>query len=1006
MPATLWQRLLLLLAFLTIALPVMAAPVGLVNGWEYRWGDPLESGPHSEEWHPFRAFSAQPEGRAGHRFVWYRVRLPAIDTDRHALSFVSLDLQFEAYVDGELVSRSTDFSNPENLRFQGHPMYMIPLRPDHSHRLLEVRIFSDHANIGIVGVPVIGPRDEIILDLFKSELDRLCMVFLLVCTGIVAAAVFVRMRAQRAFGWFALLCLCAGIYAFTRSPVKTFFVSHAMLLSQLELFSLYILPMGYAGFIHSTFQPGILHRALVWLFGAFTIGVALFHLAGGDILKTLLYYQLTAVGAILASIISCTRAALRKDTEARMLCAGLAAAFSANVIDILKALAIIPSHRPISHWGFLVLVGSLAAILVRRVLQNEHARRVAEKQIQQERLEQIHRLELLVAEGQEIASRTTLAAISAKVKEATDRLTAHGRNVGVLFHSQCLSRAADEGFYSLQGDSMEPTPTPPALTRVEVRDPRDRSVLGMIVLDYDAHDLSDQDRKALEVIATNTAAAIATVRLNDAFALLFRERQKILSILTHINEAVFLVDANGRIDSVHSPHLCGLAPGEVRAGASLFDTVLSAMGMPPEKMVQIAQILETAIGEPLLTFELNAPNLPRSHRTETEARELELDWIPVTSPDEMVESCLLAIRDITSLMQLRDQAMRHDAELRRIGTVLAAPAESLEELLRDCGTTLTRLHEALEQPHHEQMLALCRDLHTAKGGARTLQFDDLAQRLHALEAACLHGTPAEAADALAAARAVFRTYGDIRERLRHHQQAETVRHQNILKTLADAVSRLERSVPTPTTIATVRACLLRLQGHRTLSELLPEVQLNLARTAQTVGLQKAPELQCDEGEGIILAESALSALRTAFLHLTNNSLAHGVWHGDQRDAIRIGAHLGPAMVTVRYCSTGDVLDMERIRARAPHLTTDDDVAEALFAGGLSTAEQVSTVSGRGLGMGAVREAARRIGGEVALRFTDAASARRSFFVEFQLPCKEVLSEGDEREGVVQFRKPA
>jgi chemotaxis protein histidine kinase CheA len=73
---------------------------------------------------------------------------------------------------------------------------------------------------------------------------------------------------------------------------------------------------------------------------------------------------------------------------------------------------------------------------------------------------------------------------------------------------------------------------------------------------------------------------------------------------------------------------------------------------------------------------------------------------------------------------------------------------------------------------------------------------------------------------------------------------------------------------------------------------------------------------------------------------------------------------------VSVADDGNGVDLERVRAKAraaglPH-RTDRDVLEALFCDGLTTRDQVTELSGRGVGTSAVRAACRELGGDAQL----------------------------------------
>jgi chemotaxis protein histidine kinase CheA len=72
---------------------------------------------------------------------------------------------------------------------------------------------------------------------------------------------------------------------------------------------------------------------------------------------------------------------------------------------------------------------------------------------------------------------------------------------------------------------------------------------------------------------------------------------------------------------------------------------------------------------------------------------------------------------------------------------------------------------------------------------------------------------------------------------------------------------------------------------------------------------------------------------------------------------------------------------------ADELLSDEQIADLIFRPGFSTADQVTEVSGRGVGMDAVRDFLRREHGGIALRFTDdhQGAAFRQFQTIVSLP---------------------
>jgi two-component system, chemotaxis family, sensor kinase CheA len=131
-----------------------------------------------------------------------------------------------------------------------------------------------------------------------------------------------------------------------------------------------------------------------------------------------------------------------------------------------------------------------------------------------------------------------------------------------------------------------------------------------------------------------------------------------------------------------------------------------------------------------------------------------------------------------------------------------------------------------------------------------------------------------------------------------------------------------------------------------------------------------------------LDRTVVDQLGDPLVHLVRNSLDHGLEPADEREAagkpatgtLEIAAHHtgGSVMISVRDDGRG--IDPARVARKAVErgLITADaadsvDLAQAielLFSAGFSTAEEMSDISGRGVGLDAVRTTIRGLGGEV------------------------------------------
>jgi len=161
-----------------------------------------------------------------------------------------------------------------------------------------------------------------------------------------------------------------------------------------------------------------------------------------------------------------------------------------------------------------------------------------------------------------------------------------------------------------------------------------------------------------------------------------------------------------------------------------------------------------------------------------------------------------------------------------------------------------------------------------------------------------------------------------------------------------------------------------------------------------------------EGDATEADKAVVEALFEPLLHVMRNALDHGVESPEVRQA---SGKAPSAVITLRGARDGDRViveieddgggvDVERIRqvaverglltSEAAEQLSDEAALDLMFAPGFSTAAAVSAVSGRGVGMDAVRSSVERIGGRVSV----ATKRGRGTTVRFILPFTMMMSQ--------------
>ena len=165
----------------------------------------------------------------------------------------------------------------------------------------------------------------------------------------------------------------------------------------------------------------------------------------------------------------------------------------------------------------------------------------------------------------------------------------------------------------------------------------------------------------------------------------------------------------------------------------------------------------------------------------------------------------------------------------------------------------------------------------------------------------------------------------------------------------------------------------------------------LPRLVRELSLELDKKIELDMAGGDTeLDRQVLEMIKDPLTHMIRNSADHGLESPAERvragkpetGRIKLGAYQQGGYIVIEVADDGRGLDAQKIRAKAHEngLATlaeldrlsDNDIYKFIFRPGFSTANAVSGVSGRGVGMDVVRNNIELIGGTVELKSTSRA----------------------------------
>jgi two-component system, chemotaxis family, sensor kinase CheA len=176
-----------------------------------------------------------------------------------------------------------------------------------------------------------------------------------------------------------------------------------------------------------------------------------------------------------------------------------------------------------------------------------------------------------------------------------------------------------------------------------------------------------------------------------------------------------------------------------------------------------------------------------------------------------------------------------------------------------------------------------------------------------------------------------------------------------------------------------------LQEQVMKSRMLPveSVFNRLPRVVRDVAAKQSKQIDfIVTGKDTELDRSVIEEIGDPLLHLIRNAVDHGIETPAQRLALgkpasgtlRLNAQHAESFILISLEDDGSGIDLEAVKRKAVERgvvsqehadrMSDDEALQLIFAPGLSTAQQLSDVSGRGVGMDVVRSNVEKISGTV------------------------------------------
>ena len=452
-------------------------------------------------------------------------------------------------------------------------------------------------------------------------------------------------------------------------------------------------------------------------------------------------------------------------------------------------------------------------------------------------------------------------------------------------------------------------------------------------------------------------------------ALAERERSLRL-VLDSTGDGIIGVRADGTLagdSSAAAARWYGEARAGVGCGAYLFP-----LNSDAKELFEMA--LEQLLSD-IFPWEAAVEQMPR--RSERDGLVLELDYRKVENDSSNVR-LLVLVRDVTA----RVRSERSELEAREQQTLVAkllSDKQGFANFVADAEKLLLSLDT------ETGLVALKRDLHTLKGNVAIYGLGSVARACHALEDRLSESGSLPDSSEVAALAALFRAkLASIDEFLSSIDpnvvEVQSDEHAALVSSLLDRKDYQDilRMVEVWTWSRTAEH-LARLRGH-----------------AEQVAkrLQKSVRIQVDHND-LRLPATYLQRFWPTLVHVVRNAVDHGIEPAALRleqgkpehGTITLRTWQTDTQLCVEVADDGAGIDVDSVRAkgleRGLAAPSGRDVAELILADGFSTREDVTELSGRGVGLAATAQACKADGGRLEIINEPGRGAR--FVFRFRRP---------------------
>ncbi len=489
----------------------------------------------------------------------------------------------------------------------------------------------------------------------------------------------------------------------------------------------------------------------------------------------------------------------------------------------------------------------------------------------------------------------------------------------------------------------------------------------------------------------------------------------IVNMMKHLHQGLFTVAAGGIIQPEYSQYLTTIFATSNIADKPFSTLLFNTASLSSDAVESIEETVSSIIQSDELTYEMNKHLLIKNYEMVDENAELrfiELDWNPIFQSD-VVEKIMVTVRDVTELRKLEEDTANKQRELLAISSLLQIDKIRFFQFIhstKSCVRKAFKVFESSKAITIDEWRNLMRDMHTVKGNARTFAFNEIAENVHHMET--LISPLNESQVSIESRDEIFRCldqlgqsigfYEDIAVYKLEWRETEdlnaslTVDREQLNSGIVALRSAAQTS-PSAKAVVGNALNIFRRLAFTPLDEMLKPIIESMASIAEQLD-KDTPQVKLSV-DNIYINNTSVETIAIVFTHILRNAVDHGIESREDRLAagkpatgtIRITARQQGEDMLLSVCDDGQGLNLRGIAQQyfdvKHNNISDQEIADSIFKPGVSTVKKITEISGRGIGMDAVKYSLQQQGADISINLDkqDQADGRRSFSLDIALP---------------------